>query len=243
MNLGGPIVKDRLYFYGSYYRPEKTRDNRRNLYGDLPQYDSTRNEGFGKLTFTPTKSRPAQLQLPRLEARRTRATSSSRTPPRRPARGNEARLKIGTADGSWVINSRSFADLQVHPLHEPHAGAARQRGRRRHLHGRRHAARHHQPRHPGPAHGARCRSAARPPTTRSSSPSSTATATSRTACGSGGGTVGYGTLFDNDDFFRDAGQIGYNLTLGSDRHPRPPRRLPALQGLGGPDPRARTAGA
>ena len=24
-NLGGPILKDRLYFYGSYYRPEQTR--------------------------------------------------------------------------------------------------------------------------------------------------------------------------------------------------------------------------
>src|SRR5260221_4209062 len=28
VNLGGPIVKDRVYFYGSYYRPEKTRNNR-----------------------------------------------------------------------------------------------------------------------------------------------------------------------------------------------------------------------
>ena len=34
-----------------------TRDNRANLYGDrFPQYDSTRNEGFGKLTFTPMQS-------------------------------------------------------------------------------------------------------------------------------------------------------------------------------------------
>ena len=30
----------------------------------------------------------------------------------------------------------------------------------------------------------------------------------------GGGTVGYGTQFDNDDFFRDAVQLGYDLTLG-----------------------------
>ena len=69
-NLGGPILKDRLFFYGSYYRPTKTADNRANLYGELPDYDSTRNEGFGKLTFTPTQDDAAQLQLPRLEARR-----------------------------------------------------------------------------------------------------------------------------------------------------------------------------
>ncbi len=31
----------------------------------------------------------------------------------------------------------------------------------------------------------------------------------------GGGTVGYGTQFNDQDFFRDSGQIGYNLTLGS----------------------------
>mgnify|MGYP002262063007 CR=1 FL=1 len=27
----------------------------------------------------------------------------------------------------------------------------------------------------------------------------------------GGGLVGYGTLFDNDDFFRDAGQVGLHV--------------------------------
>jgi hypothetical protein len=30
VNLGGPVVKDRLYFYGSYYRPTKSRENRSN---------------------------------------------------------------------------------------------------------------------------------------------------------------------------------------------------------------------
>src|SRR5688572_19518598 len=55
-NLGGPILKDRLFFYGSYYRPESARENANNLYGPLPEYDLSRNEGFGKLTFTPAQS-------------------------------------------------------------------------------------------------------------------------------------------------------------------------------------------
>ena len=47
-NIGGPIVKDRLFFYGSYYRPESTRENRANLYGDVPDdYENSRNEFFG----------------------------------------------------------------------------------------------------------------------------------------------------------------------------------------------------
>ena len=35
-NIGGPIVKEKLYFYGSYYRPEVKRDNASNAYGDVP---------------------------------------------------------------------------------------------------------------------------------------------------------------------------------------------------------------
>ena len=31
----------------------------------------------------------------------------------------------------------------------------------------------------------------------------------------GGGIVGYGSEFNNQDFFRDALQLGYNLTLGT----------------------------
>src|SRR6185295_766610 len=111
VNIGGPIVKDRAYFYGSYYRPEKSRDNRANLYGELPQYNSTRNEGFGKLTLTPTHS--ILLNFSYRDSKRvdesdlfqanTAGTAGS---------GNEARLKIGTADGSWVINPRSYLNFK-----------------------------------------------------------------------------------------------------------------------------------
>ena len=54
-NLGGPVLKDRLYFYGSYFRPESdAREREPTSTATLPEYESTRNEGFGKLTFTPT---------------------------------------------------------------------------------------------------------------------------------------------------------------------------------------------
>ena len=55
-NVGGPIVQDRLYFYGSYYRPERERANQANLYGELPPYNRETNEYFGKLTYTPLQS-------------------------------------------------------------------------------------------------------------------------------------------------------------------------------------------
>ncbi len=56
LNVGGPILKDRVFFYGSYYRPEVNRENRANVYGTLPRYQSTRNEGFAKVTVTPTRA-------------------------------------------------------------------------------------------------------------------------------------------------------------------------------------------
>jgi hypothetical protein len=82
-----PVIQNKLFFYGSYYRPEIARENRANLYGELPDYESTRNEGFGKLTFTPTatcSSTPAT------------ATRSARTP--RPVRLN-ASATTGTGRG------------------------------------------------------------------------------------------------------------------------------------------------
>jgi hypothetical protein len=35
---GGPILSDRLFFYGSYYQPDYTRNNQANNYGPLPSY-------------------------------------------------------------------------------------------------------------------------------------------------------------------------------------------------------------
>src|SRR5207244_8595452 len=55
-NLGGPVLPDRLYFYGSYYRPNFRRDNQANVYGDLPKYERDRTDWRGKGTFTPLQS-------------------------------------------------------------------------------------------------------------------------------------------------------------------------------------------
>ena len=45
-----------MFFFASYFRPESPAELQSNAYGELPDYESTRNEGFGKLTVTPISS-------------------------------------------------------------------------------------------------------------------------------------------------------------------------------------------
>jgi Carboxypeptidase regulatory-like domain len=213
VNLGGPIIKDRLYLYGSYYRPTKSRDNRANLYGALPSYESTRNEGFGKLTFTPTSS--ILLNFSYRESKRVDesdlflSNASSTT-----GSGNEARLKIGTADGSWVVNSRSHVSFKYTHFRNPTQGRpdnvanvdlSTAVGTRLDVTG---LDTQGLLTVPVPINGQTAYNAFVQPLI---------DRYGYVANGSrvGGGTVGYGTLFDNDDFSRDAGQIGYNISLGS----------------------------
>ncbi|MDQ3214395.1 MAG: carboxypeptidase regulatory-like domain-containing protein [Acidobacteriota bacterium] len=212
-SVGGPILPSRLNFYGSYYRPERTRENRANLYGDLPPYRSTRNEAFGKLTLTPLNSILLNFSFRdshRLDRSDLFASSAAATT----GTGAENRQKIGTAEGSWVINGRSHATFKY-----THFGLKTQ----------------------GRPDRVATTSISLDPGTRLdinnlddlgllSVPAPVAGQTTYNAfiqplidrygyvqAGTrvGGGTVGFGTLFDNDDFFRDSGQIGYNLVLGS----------------------------
>ena len=213
VNAGGPILKDRLYFYGSYYRPQNTRQNRANLYGQLPEYESTRNEGFGKLTFTPTHSVLVNLSY-RDSKRDDSSVLFESNEAASTGRGNEARLQIGTAEGSWVINQRSFATFKYTDF------ANRTHGR--------------------PDNLADVTVSTAPGTVldianldrvgRLTVPVPVAGLPAYNAFVQplidrygyiqdgqhvGGGFNGVYHQFDSDDFFRNAGQVGYNLTLGS----------------------------
>ncbi|MBK6407273.1 MAG: carboxypeptidase regulatory-like domain-containing protein [Holophagales bacterium] len=121
-NIGGPIVKDRLFFYGSYYRPESTRANRANLYGDVPDdYENSRNEFFGKLTYAPAASillngsyRTSDREEKNSVAGEAYAASTSN--------GYEAKQKIAILEGSWIINDRSYATAKFTDFRNPNQG-------------------------------------------------------------------------------------------------------------------------
>jgi len=211
-NIGGPLVKDRLYFYGSYYRPTVSRDNRSNSYGELPNYKSTRNEGFGKLTFTPQSS--ILLNFSYRQSKRTEESDlfgqdSANTT----GTGSLIKQKIITADGSWIINPKSYATFKFTRFENPNQSK--------------------------PDNVANVNISTTPGTLlninsldtigRFSVPSPIAGQTAfnsfiqplidrygflSNGVRTGGGLVGYGSQFDNDDFYRTSGQIGYNLTVG-----------------------------
>jgi len=106
-NLGGPILQEMLYFYVSYYRPTTTRTNISNAYGDVPDYQSVRDEYFAKLTFNPTASliftgsyRSSKTNESNASVG-TYATAST-------AVGNDTSLEIAVVEGSWVITDTSL---------------------------------------------------------------------------------------------------------------------------------------
>jgi hypothetical protein len=212
-SLGGPILKDRLYFFGSYYRPTRSRSNASNLYGELPGYDYTRNEGFGKLTFTPTKTilmNASYRENKIVETGAQYASNVSATT----GTGNESRLKLFTADASWVISSRSFATAkythfanpgQGRPDHTADVNVSTDPGTRLDTNsldtqGRLTV--------PVPVAGADAYNAFVQPLI-------DRYGYTQNGAKVGGGIVGYGLQFDNDDFYRDEIQVAYNLTLGT----------------------------
>jgi hypothetical protein len=210
--IGGPVVKDRLYFYGSYYRPTLSRDNQANLYGELPSYKSTRNEGFGKLTFTPSSSLLLNASY-RHSKRKEVADQFAQNASATTGTGFETTQKIFTADGSWIINPRSYATFKFTKFENPGAGRPDNVANVT----------------IGTSPGTRLDIANLDQIGRFSVPvPATGDATYNafiqplidrygyTANGvkTGGGLVGLGLQFDNDDFYRDSGQVGYNLTVG-----------------------------
>jgi hypothetical protein len=210
---GGPVKPGLLNFYLSYYRPTISRNTRENLYGPLPDYDSSRNEGFGKLTLTPVSS----ILINGSYRGSSRHDSGSTFKPNYSSTtgaGAAAWQRIGTAEGSWIINPTNYVNVKYTHFVNKTQG---------------------RPDHISDAKLDLNLGAKIDPTKFDTYgefvvPTLTAGQDAYNAFVQplidrygytlngvkvGGGVTGYSALFDNDNFFRDEAQIGYNLTLGS----------------------------
>ena len=211
-SVGGPILANKLFFYGSYYRPENSRENRANRYGELPPYQRVRNEGFGKVTFTPVSSVLLNFSYRASEREDTSALFASNASATT-GTGTEAKQRIGIAEGSWVINSRSLLTFKYNHFVDQSVGR--------------------------PDNVANVNISTAVGTRLDTTSLDTqglltvpTLITGQTAYNAfvqplierygyldngvrvGGGTVGYGAQFDDAEFPRDAGQIAYNTSFG-----------------------------
>lgn len=105
-NLGGPLIKERLYFYTSYYRPEVERENGSNAYGEIPDYKSERDEFFGKLTFSPTDNILLDASY-RTSDRNVEYDSIGDYEAASASAGSDAAQDIAIVEGSWIVDDES----------------------------------------------------------------------------------------------------------------------------------------
>jgi len=213
-NFGGPLLSDQLFFYVSYYRPTKERSNQANLYGELPAFESIRNEAFGKLTWTPTQSwlvntsyRHSQRTDSSGDNFGTRFAGSTGT-------GGKQKLQIGTLEVSDVLNARSFVTGKFTDFRNPGFGTSDNIADIT----------------ISTAAGTQLPIANLDTIGRLTVPTLGTNTTVnaflqpfidkygyvQNGVRTGGGRVGYGPFsHDDDSFFRRSGQVGYNLTLGN----------------------------
>src|SRR3954470_4735196 len=121
LNAGGPVLPGKVFFYGSYYRPTENRRTASTSYGTVPNYDSARNEGFGKVTAAPTTSTLVNVSY-RSSHRLDTGSQFGAFTASTAGTGNEAWQRIGTADGSWIINGNNFLTFKYTHFENPTQG-------------------------------------------------------------------------------------------------------------------------
>ncbi len=122
-NLGGPLLRDRLHFYASYFRPTIERANRANAYGAAPTFERETDELFGKLSWSATDN--FLLNVSYRDTDRDERGNIFLTAPvtASTSTGGDSQLQVGIAEGSWVVNDRSFATFKYTDFELQTAGA------------------------------------------------------------------------------------------------------------------------
>lgn len=211
-NFSGPILKDKLYFYGSYYRPTVERPNSSNVYGDVPSFENVRDEYFGKLTFAATENLLFDLSHRTSESDSVNASIGA-FEAATASQGSESDQDITIFEGSWIINDSSsayfkYTDFSLDTTSRPDTllGFSGSQG------GTFDVNNPDQMGHflvPSLNEDPNWNAMVQPLVDRYGYVNSDGVNT-------GGGYVGAASLINNQDFYREAFEIGYDLTLETD---------------------------
>ncbi|MEA2691561.1 MAG: hypothetical protein QOJ16_948 [Acidobacteriota bacterium] len=111
-SLGGPIVRDRLWFYGSGSLPRSTTTDRRNNLGSVPDSTLDTDEYFGKLSANPFAN---QLLSASWRSRKTANGNANITSTSAPSVGtnDSTDYKLGTFGWTWNTTASSFTEIRL----------------------------------------------------------------------------------------------------------------------------------
>lgn len=111
-SLGGPLLRDRLWFYGSINMPSLTTTERRNNLGAVPDEDLETDEYFGKITANPV---PNQLWNASVRSRESTNNNANITANVHPGAGSNDTTDylLATVDGVWTVNADTLIGLKL----------------------------------------------------------------------------------------------------------------------------------
>jgi hypothetical protein len=120
-SLGGPIVRDRFWFYGSASRPTETLLDRRNNLGAVPDRKEETDEYFGKLTANPTSTHFLGLSVRSRDTTTKNSGIGVSTHPSA-ATNDSTDYLLGTFSWIWNLTADSLAELKLNHNKEENSG-------------------------------------------------------------------------------------------------------------------------
>ena len=113
--LGGPVLRDHFWFYGSVSFPATTVTERRNNLGSVPDLDIQTDEYFFKLTASPNSSHYLTAAV---RSRETTSENAGVGANAHPSLGSDDSTEFLLGNASWTWNLTADSLLELKYLHD-----------------------------------------------------------------------------------------------------------------------------